>query len=233
VAEFKLKHPTTSKAEKVSENCANDFKAEAPRPASKGLHSTGIAVALCGHAYPLKGASVKLGEKFAYCHVILLALIKAGFVPAFLEYDIACRFYLYMRAHEPELFEAIQGLGGPNMTALKGANIIAGIKFALGVCARGCYTHTLAHTHTHAQCNYTAPLTRAGRFHAWAHQSACQVQWSMGVTEGCGLTPDGEDLERLWWLIMPYRGASTQMVAANRCVCIPYVARCSGCTTGV
>jgi hypothetical protein len=132
VEAFKIKHPTSTKKEKVSENCAHDFKAEAPRPASKNMFSTGIAVALCGHAYPLLGASVKLGEKFAYCHVLLLQLIKAGFIPAFVEYDIACRFFLYLRAHEPELVAAMGNLYGPGMTPAKGANILAGIKFALG-----------------------------------------------------------------------------------------------------
>jgi hypothetical protein len=128
---FKTLHPTASH-DKVSEDCAHHFDATKPRPVHKNFASSGIAVALCGHAYPLLGASLKTGEKFAYAHAMLLKLVQCGWVPAHLEYDIACRFHAYLRKHEEELLEALDGLHAPGVTAITGSNVIAGIKLALG-----------------------------------------------------------------------------------------------------
>jgi hypothetical protein len=128
---FKLAHPTTSHG-KGTEDCKNDFAAEKTRPPSKNLFSSAICMSLCAHAYPLKGASMRLGEKFAYCHVVLMELIKAKWCPAFLEYDIACRFHAYLKKYEPELLTAMDGLHAPHMTSAMGATILAGIKLVLG-----------------------------------------------------------------------------------------------------
>jgi hypothetical protein len=130
--DFKVAHPTKSH-NKVVEECKNHhFAAEKPRPTNKNFSSSGIALAVCGHAFPLIGASMKTGEKFAYAHAMLLQLLKSGWVPAFLEYDIACRFHMYLRKYEPELLAAFEGLHAPGVSSVKGASVIAGIKLALG-----------------------------------------------------------------------------------------------------
>jgi hypothetical protein len=64
----------------------------------------------------------------------LMELINKLWVPAFLEYDVACRFYMYLKNYEPELLSAVENLYGPGMTPAKGATVIAGIKLALGMC---------------------------------------------------------------------------------------------------
>ena len=127
------------------------------------------------------------GEKFAYYTYLILGAIKKGFIPKMVGYDIACRLAPSLRKFEPTivaiLLAAVNKFGattGAEMPDASGPTTVAGIKFALG------------------------------RFHAWAHQSRCHIQWSAQFQEGFGMG-DLEDLERFWSLLQKHAGQHTFM----------------------
>ena len=80
---------------------------------------------------PLMFVNIETGEKRVYLHYLLTNLIKKGHVPAFVNYDIACRSTPYLRNFEEELKKEIL-LVDPTHTFEEGHTIVAGMKFAIG-----------------------------------------------------------------------------------------------------
>ena len=99
--------------------------------ASANLLCKGIFGSCCGHCIPLMFVNIETGEKRVYLHYLLTKLIKQGYVPAFINYDIACRSTPYLKKFEDQLKKAILAVD-PGHIFGEGHTIVAGIKFAIG-----------------------------------------------------------------------------------------------------
>lgn len=189
IKDFKASHPV---ATKLGDNgdavCRNHFRATDGSTMDK-RYSSGVFAGVCGHSFPYKAVSMDAGEKFAYFHCVLVQLALQEHTFAYLEYDVACRFIAYLRKHEQELARLIARAkaNGTKPSDLVGhPERVAGMRLALG------------------------------RFHAYAHQASCQINYAMLYKSGFGLVPDGEDCEKVWKSVLPLAGPTTLMSASNR-----------------
>ena len=101
-----------------------------------GQHRENLAVkglfgSVCGHAVPHLFVNIKSGEKRIYLHYLVNKLIETGFVPAYINYDIACRAAPYFRKWEEELRASILKVN-PEHDFTKGYTRVAGMTFGLG-----------------------------------------------------------------------------------------------------